>query len=64
MTSALRRGWSALTWYVKEVVGENDYEKYVAHLGRRHPGAPVPTRRDFERAKMQRMEANPKARCC
>ena len=60
----LRRGWRAAAWYVREVVGENDYDKYVAHLARRHPGRPLPSRRDFERAKTDRMEADPKARCC
>jgi uncharacterized short protein YbdD (DUF466 family) len=60
----LRRGWRAVSWYVRDVVGENDYDKYVEHLLRRHPGQPAPSRRDFERAKTDRMEANPKARCC
>jgi uncharacterized short protein YbdD (DUF466 family) len=62
--AALTRGWRAVRWYVREVVGENDYEKYVAHLARAHPGRKPPTRREFERAKTDRMEANPRARCC
>ena len=60
----LRRGLSAVGWYVREVVGENDYDKYVAHLARTHPERTPPTRRTFERDKTDRMAANPKSRCC
>lgn len=61
---ALARGWRAVSWYVKEVVGENDYEHYVTHLRRHHPDAQPVSRREFERAKLDRMAADPKARCC
>ncbi|GLW96637.1 YbdD/YjiX family protein [Microtetraspora sp. NBRC 16547] len=55
-------GW--IGWYVKEVVGENDYQHYVAHLRKHHPEVEPMSRRDFERAKIDRMEADPKSRCC
>ncbi|GII22688.1 YbdD/YjiX family protein [Planosporangium mesophilum] len=62
--SALGRGCRFAVWYVKEVVGENDYEHYLKHLQRHHPDArPVP-RKAFERDKVQRLETNPKSRCC
>ena len=64
MTTSVRRALGAIGWYVREVVGENDYDKYVAHLARAHPGQTPPTRRTFERHKTDRMEANPKSRCC
>lgn len=64
MTATARRGWLAVSWYVKEVMGENDYSKHVAHLARVHPGTTPPSRRDFERAKVDRMERDPKSRCC
>lgn len=62
--AALARWWRAVSWYVKEVVGENDYEHYVAHLRRRHPDERPVSRREFERAKLDRMAANPGSRCC
>ncbi|MDG4797562.1 YbdD/YjiX family protein [Micromonospora sp. WMMD1082] len=66
-----RSAWSALArtgrfalWYVREVVGENDYERYVSHLRRHHPQTrPVP-RAVFERDKTQRLESRPNSRCC
>lgn len=65
--AALRRALRAFRWvgwYVKEFVGENDYQHYLAHLRRHHPGAEPMSRREFERAKMDRLEADPKSRCC
>jgi uncharacterized short protein YbdD (DUF466 family) len=61
---SLRGAVRAVAWYVREVVGENDYDKYVAHLSRNHPGAVPVTRREFERARTDRMESSPRSRCC
>jgi uncharacterized short protein YbdD (DUF466 family) len=58
------RGRRGLLWYLRELLGENDYDKYVAHLARQHPGTPPPSRRDFERAKTHRLERAVSARCC
>lgn len=60
----VRRGWRALSWYVKEVTGEGDYERYVAHLRRTHPGRPVPSPREFWRQNYAEQDANPTGRCC
>lgn len=60
----LRDGWASLRWYVDGIVGANAYSRYVAHLGRNHPGAPVPTERDFWRQHYADQEANPTTRCC
>ncbi|WP_199523854.1 YbdD/YjiX family protein [Micromonospora craterilacus] len=59
--------WSALgrvIWYVKEVVGENDYERYVNHLRRHHPQTRPVSRKVFERDKIQRLGTGPNTRCC
>ena len=40
------------------------YERYVDHLRRTHPGAPIPTERDFWRQKYADQERNPTSRCC
>ncbi|MFE7509484.1 YbdD/YjiX family protein [Promicromonospora sp. NPDC057488] len=61
---AVRRGWRALTWYVTGVLGESDYQRYVAHLRRVHPDAAVPTVREFWRDRYAAQDANPGARCC
>jgi uncharacterized short protein YbdD (DUF466 family) len=51
-------------WYVREVMGENAYEHYLAHQRRQHPAEPVLSRRDFECRRMDRMEIRPGQRCC
>ncbi|WP_125772696.1 YbdD/YjiX family protein [Antribacter gilvus] len=58
------RAWRALTWYVKGVLGENDYERYVAHLRRAHPGAPVPDVGEYWRTRYAEQDAHPGVRCC
>ena len=54
----------AILWYLREVSGEGDYDRYVAHARRNHADAPVLSRRDFERNKTKERETNPRARCC
>jgi uncharacterized short protein YbdD (DUF466 family) len=58
------RGWRALAWYVTGVLGESDYQRYVAHLRRVHPDAVVPTVREYWRERYAEQDANPGARCC
>lgn len=63
MTS-VTRAWRAVSWYVRGVLGESDYERFVAHQRRRHPGAAVPSRAEFWRERYAAQDANPGARCC
>ena len=51
-------------WYLREVSGETAYERYVAHARAEHPDALIMSRRDFERARQDHREANPRTRCC
>jgi len=60
----LRRAVEGIRWYLREVSGEADYDRYVAHERRHQRDAPVLSRRDFERRKTKDREANPAARCC
>jgi uncharacterized short protein YbdD (DUF466 family) len=53
-----------IRWYLREVTGEADYDRYVAQEQQRHPGAPVLSRREFERRKMRLREDHQEARCC
>lgn len=51
-------------WYVKELMGDNDYARYVAHLQRHHPERVAPTEKEYWRARYAEQGANPGARCC
>lgn len=53
-----------VTWYLKEVSGESDYDRWVAHRREHHPGDPVMPRRDYESRRMDERDSNPRARCC
>ena len=55
----VRSGVRLLGWYVRELLGENAYERYVEHRGRAHPGEPVLSRREFEDRRTR-----PTVRCC
>ncbi|MFD6418408.1 YbdD/YjiX family protein [Streptomyces sp. NPDC060194] len=55
-----------LGFLLRELTGENTYERYVAHT-RAHDGdAEVLTRRAFEHRRTDRREADPREgfRCC
>lgn len=54
----------ALHRYLREVVGETAYDRYLEHARRVHPDAPVQSRREFERRRMDAREARPQSRCC
>ncbi|MFG2551788.1 YbdD/YjiX family protein [Streptomyces sp. NPDC048581] len=55
-----------MRWYVRELTDESAYDRYVAHVRHGHPDAKVPSRRDFERMRTDRQEADPRQgfRCC
>ncbi|WP_083984341.1 YbdD/YjiX family protein [Corynebacterium epidermidicanis] len=58
------RTLKAVWWWLGELVGEREYEKYVAHLRARHPGHPIPSEREYFRQRFAEKDANPGARCC
>jgi uncharacterized short protein YbdD (DUF466 family) len=60
----LRGAARGIAWYLREVAGENDYVRYVAHLRQHDATAAVPSRREFERTKADLREGRPAARCC
>jgi len=53
-----------ISWYLKEVAGESDYDRWVAYRREHHPGDPVMSRRDYECRRMDDRDSNPRARCC
>ncbi|MFD5076378.1 YbdD/YjiX family protein [Streptomyces sp. NPDC058371] len=63
---AVSRAGRGLRWYVRELTDESAYDRYVAHVRQDHTDASVPTRREFERMRTVRQEADPRQgfRCC
>jgi uncharacterized short protein YbdD (DUF466 family) len=64
VTAGLRRAATGTLWYLREVLGENAYERYLTHQRRDHPDEPVLSRREFERRRMDELEIRPGQRCC
>ncbi len=62
-TAAGRVGRS-VRWYVRGVVQEDAYERYLEHLGRVHPGAEPQSRKQFWKDRIDARDANPTSRCC
>jgi len=54
-----------IRWYVRGIMGEDAYEKYLAHVEGEHGGTETPlTEREFWRDRTDRQDANPDGRCC
>jgi uncharacterized short protein YbdD (DUF466 family) len=51
-------------WYLRELTGRADYDRYLVRHRHAHPGVPVMPRRDFERRRLDRGDQNPGTRCC
>jgi uncharacterized short protein YbdD (DUF466 family) len=64
VTTRLRRAVAGTLWYVREVMGENAYDHYLAHQRQDHPDEPVLPRREFECRRMDQMQIRPGQRCC
>jgi len=64
MTTLILRAWRACSWYIKALMGESDYDTYVGHLRRHHPGAEIPTVAAYWRDRYRRESNNPGSRCC
>ncbi len=45
---ARARGWTRLLWRgLRQVSGDDAYERYLEHLRTAHPDRPPPSRREF-----------------
>jgi uncharacterized short protein YbdD (DUF466 family) len=49
---------------LRQVVGAPDYQRYVAHVRVRHPGAVVPNEDEFYRSRLEDRYSKPGAKCC
>jgi uncharacterized short protein YbdD (DUF466 family) len=67
VAAAVRQGVLGVSWFVKGVLREDAYEKYLAHAAAEHSGEGrehVMTEREFWRDVTDRQERNPQGRCC
>ncbi|MCT2289046.1 YbdD/YjiX family protein [Corynebacterium sanguinis] len=55
---------NGVSWYIKELMGDNDYAKYCAHLAAHHPDVKPPTEKEYWKQRWARESANPGSRCC
>ncbi|MET7438571.1 YbdD/YjiX family protein [Streptomyces sp. NPDC005568] len=46
------------------LTGEAEYDRYCRYHHRRHPHAPVPTRREYQLLRTLRSESESPGRCC
>ena len=49
---------------MRRVIGAPDYERYVEHVARRHPGCRPLSRDEFARDALARRYDRPGSRCC
>ncbi|KFG01491.1 hypothetical protein IQ62_07305 [Streptomyces scabiei] len=65
MTTRTARHWvRTVRWYLRELTGEAEYDRYCDRHRRHHPQAPVPTRREYDAWRTLRREEHPEGRCC
>ncbi len=57
-------GVRAGVWWFNSILGGQDYQRYVEHLRRKHPGCAVPTEREYWRQRHAEADRNPANRCC
>jgi uncharacterized short protein YbdD (DUF466 family) len=62
--AALRARLAHLARVVRIVMGVPDYERYVAHVRRHHPGEAPLSRDAFVRERLDARYARPGSRCC
>jgi uncharacterized short protein YbdD (DUF466 family) len=51
-------------WYLRELTGESQYDRYLERHAREHAGAPPLSRREFERRRIADRDAKLGSRCC
>jgi uncharacterized short protein YbdD (DUF466 family) len=64
----VRTGVRGVVWFVRGVMGEDAYDKYLLHHTAVHGGDETPpppmTERQFWRDRSDRQDSNPEGRCC
>ncbi|MEU7214849.1 YbdD/YjiX family protein [Nocardia iowensis] len=62
--SACATAVRAVGWWFNSILGGQDYQRYVAHLTRNHPGSEIPTEREYWRQRHAEADRKPANRCC
>ncbi len=54
-----------IVWYWKSLMGDNHYQRYLAHRARTHADeSPVISEREYWRRRHALADSHPDARCC
>ena len=60
MTAKLTTAFRGTLWWVRSVMGDLDYQRYVEHTRRHHADSPVISEREFWRRRHAAADANPR----
>ena len=60
----VRRWARAVRWYLRELTGEAEYDRYCERRRLHHPREPVPTRREYQVLRAAQQESRTAGRCC
>lgn len=63
-TSGLRGAIRSARAYVRGVLGEDHYERYLEFHQRTHPEVEPMTKAEYWRCKTDAQDTNPRSRCC
>lgn len=63
-TAKVVAGLRGVLWWIRAVMGDLDYARYVEHARRNHSDAPVMSEQEFWRKRHAAADANPGVRCC
>ena len=56
--------WTRIGIVVRRIIGAPDYERYVGHVRRCHPGLEPMSRPDFYKKQLEDKYSRPGSRCC
>ena len=62
--TTVARAWRGVRWYLRELTGESQYDRYLERHAREHADATPLSRREFERRRIAQQDAKPGSRCC
>lgn len=60
----VRAAARGVAWWYSAINGGQDYQRYVEHLRRVHPGATVPSVKEYWRERYAEADRTPTNRCC
>jgi uncharacterized short protein YbdD (DUF466 family) len=60
----MRDRLDAVLRVIRRIAGMPDYPAYLEHLGRCHPGQPLPTEREFYESYLRSRYGDSPTRCC